>query len=307
MTKVLIATDKPFAKEAIVGIQSIFAPLHYEVELLEKYPDKATLLAHVAGVDAMIIRSDLIDTDVVAAADQLKIVVRAGAGYDNIDLDACTAKGIVAMNTPGQNSNAVAELVIGMMIYRARNFFNGTSGSELRGKKLWLHAFWNVAKAVATIAKGFGMDIYAFDPFASKEAVEAAGIHYVAKMEDLYSTCQYVSLHMPATAETKWSVNADLLSRMPKWATLINTARKEVVDEAGILKMFAEREDFAYLADVEPDAKAEIIEKYAGRYFFTPNKMWAQTAEANSNAWLAAANQIVNFIEKWDKTFQVNP
>lgn len=306
MKKILVATEKPFAKNAVDGIKKIVEGAGYNMELLENYTQKKELLSVVPDVDAIIIRSDIVDNEVLEAAHKLKIVVRAGAGYDNIDLASAKAKGVVAMNTPGQNSNAVAELAIGMMIFAARNNFNGTSGSELRGKKLGLHAFGYVSKAVAAIAKGFGMEIYAFDPFVDKKTIEAEGIQYCDKVEDLYKNCQYISLHMPATAQTKKSINFDLLSLMPKGATLVNTARKEVVDEEGLLMMFAERADFKYVSDVEPDCKGFIAEKYSGRFFFTPKKIGAQTSEANNNAGLAAARQIVAFFTNNDTTFQVN-
>jgi len=306
MKKVLIATDKPFAKVAVDGIRRITDAAGYELVLLEKYTDKADLLKAVADVDAMIIRSDIADKDVLAAGKKLKIVVRAGAGYDNIDLAAATEHNIVAMNTPGQNSNAVAELAFGMMVLMARNNYNGSSGSELRGKKIGIHAYGNVGRYVAKIAFGFGMDVYAFDPFVKKDAIEADGVKVVTAVEDLYSTCQYVSLHIPATAQTKNSINYELLSKMPKGATLVNTARKEVICEDGLLKTFAERADFRYISDIEPACKAEIAEKFAGKFFFTPKKIGAQTEEANINAGLAAANQIVNFLEKGDISFKVN-
>jgi len=306
MKKVLIATDKPFAKVAVDGIRKITDAASYELVLLEKYTDKADLLKAVADVDAMIIRSDIADKDVLKAGKNLKIVVRAGAGYDNIDLAAATENNIIAMNTPGQNSNAVAELAFGMMVLMARNNYNGSSGSELRGKKIGIHAYGNVGRYVAKIAFGFGMDVYAFDPFIKKEAIEADGVKVVTAVEDLYSTCQYVSLHIPATAQTKNSINYELLSKMPKGATLVNTARKEVICEEDLLKIFAERADFRYLSDIEPACKAEIAEKFAGKFFFTPKKIGAQTEEANINAGLAAANQIVNFFEKGDISFKVN-
>ena len=306
MKKILVATEKPFAKNAVDGIKKIVEEAGYKTELLENYTQKKELLSVVPDVDAIIIRSDIIDSEVLESAHKLKIVVRAGAGYDNIDLASAKAKGVVAMNTPGQNSNAVAELAIGMMVLAARNNFNGTSGTELRGKKLGLHAFGYVSKAVAAIAKGFGMEIYAFDPFVDKKTIEAVGIHYCEKVEDLYKNCQYISLHMPANAQTKKSINFDLLSLMPKGATLVNTARKEVIDEESLLVMFAERADFKYVSDVEPDCKGVIAEKYSGRFFFTPKKIGAQTSEANNNAGLAAARQIVDFFTKNDTTFQVN-
>ncbi len=306
MKKILIATEKPFAKVAVEGIKKIIEDAGFEVALLENYSQKVELLQAAADVNAIIIRSDIVDSDVLAAAKNLKIVVRAGAGYDNIDLATASAKGVVAMNTPGQNSNAVAELAIGMMIFAARNNFNGVSGTELKGKNLGLHAYGHVGKAVATIARGFGMEIYAFDPFVDKKTIEAEGIHYVADVSDLYKSCQYVSLHMPATQQTKKSINFGLLSLMPKGATLINTARKEVVDEEGLLEMFTERADFKYVSDVEPDCKGLIAEKFSGRFYFTPKKIGAQTAEANNNAGLAAARQIVHFFTDGDTTFQVN-
>ncbi len=306
MKTILVATEKPFAKTAVEGIKKIVEEAGFKMALLENYTQKAELLEAASGADAIIIRSDIIDDVVFEAAKKLKIVVRAGAGYDNIDLVSAKSKGVVAMNTPGQNSNAVAELAVGMMVYAARNNFNGSSGTELRGKKLGLHAFGYVGKAVAAIAHGFGMEIYAFDPFVDRKKVEAEGIHYLDNVEELYKTCHYVSLHMPANAQTKKSINFNLLSRMPKGATLINTARKEVIDEEGLLQMFAERADFKYVSDVEPDSKGLIAEKFSGRFYFTPKKIGAQTAEANNNAGIAAARQIVSFFTKNDTTFQVN-
>ena len=306
MTKVLVATDKPFAKAAVDGIRKIVEDAGFQLVLLEKYPSQSDFVNAVADVDAVIIRSDIANKEVIDAAKNLKIIVRAGAGYDNIDLAACTEKGVVAMNTPGQNSNAVAELALGMMVMAARNNYDGSSGTELRGKKLGIHAYGNVGRYIAMIAKGFGMEVYAFDPFVSKEAMEKDGIIYIDNVETLYSTCQYVSLNMPANEKTKKSINFELLSKMPKNACLVNTARKEVIDEEGLLQIFTERADFKYVSDVEPGCKAEIAEKFAGKYFFTPKKMGAQTSEANINAGLAAANQIVKFIKTGDKTYQVN-
>jgi D-3-phosphoglycerate dehydrogenase len=306
MTKVLVATDKPFAKVAVDGIRKIVESAGFELVLLEKYTAQSDFINAIADVDAVIIRSDIADKEVISAGKNLKIVVRAGAGYDNIDLAACTEKSVVAMNTPGQNSNAVAELALGMMIMAARNNYDGSSGTELRGKKLGIHAYGNVGKYVAEIAKGFGMVIYAYDPYVSKEAMENDGIKCLDSVEELYSTCQYISLHIPANEKTRKSINFELLSKMPKNACLVNTARKEVIDEEGLLKIFAERTDFKYVSDIEPGCKAEIAEKFAGRYFFTPKKMGAQTSEANVNAGLAAASQIVGFIKNGDKTYQVN-
>ncbi|MBW6489787.1 MAG: 3-phosphoglycerate dehydrogenase [Lentimicrobium sp.] len=306
MKKVLVATEKPFAKVAVDGIRKIVEGAGYEMRLLEKYTSHSEFLEAVTDVDAVIIRSDNANRELIESGKNLKIIVRAGAGYDNIDLAAATEKGVVAMNTPGQNSNAVAELAIGMMIYAARNHFSGTSGTELRGKTLGIHAYGNVGKYVAEIAKGFGMKLFAFDPFVSSEVIKKDGLTPVDTIEELYKGCQYVSLHIPANAQTKKSIGAELLKLMPKGATLVNTARKEVIDEEGLLKIFEERPDFKYLSDIEPDCKNEIIEKYSGRYFFTPKKMGAQTSEANINAGLAAARQIVDFLEKGIKTYQVN-
>jgi len=306
MKKVLVATDKPFAPVAVKEIRKVVEGAGYELVLLEKYTQKAELLAAVADVDAMIIRSDIADKEVIEAGKNLKIIVRAGAGYDNIDLAAATQNKVVAMNTPGQNSNAVAELALGMMVFMARNMFNGTSGKELRGKTLGIHAYGNVGKYVAEIAKGFGMKIFAFDPFVDDSEMLKNDVQPVHTVEELYSKCQYVSLHIPANEKTKKSINFELLSKMPKNAVLVNTARKEVIDETGLLKMFAEREDFKYLSDIEPGCTAQIAEKYTGRYFFTPKKMGAQTSEANINAGIAAAKQIVSYFQTGDITFQVN-
>ncbi len=306
MKKVLLATEKPFAADAVRQIKEIATKAGYEISLLEKYTDKSDLLNAVADTDAMIIRSDIVDAEVLDAAKQLKIVVRAGAGYDNIDLVAATTHHVVAMNTPGQNSNAVAELAIGMMIYQARKQFSGKSGTELKGKSLGLHAYGNVGKCVAAIAKGFGMEIFAFDPYITREQIEADGVHWVGTVEKLYKNCNYVSLHIPANAETKNSINYSLLMSMPGPATLVNTARKEVVNESDLLKVFEERSDFEYISDVEPGCSAEIKEKFSGRFFFTPKKMGAQTEEANVNAGLAAIHQIVDFFEKGDIRFKVN-
>lgn len=306
MKKVLIATEKPFAPAAVKGIKEVFDNADYETVLLEKYTSVDELKNAVADVDALIIRSDKATADVIEAAKNLKIVVRAGAGYDNIDLDACTKNNVVAMNTPGQNSNAVAELAFGMMLYHARNGFNGKSGSELRGKKLGIHAYGNVGKYIATIAKGFGMDVYAYDPFLDKSKIEEDSVKALGSVEQLYATCQYVSLHIPANENTKKSINAQVLANMPRGGTLVNTARKEVIDEDGLLEIMEKRPDFVYLSDLAPDCKEQVLEKYPGRAVFTAKKMGAQTSEANINAGLAAANQIVDFLEKGDTTFKVN-
>ncbi|MCR4847321.1 MAG: 3-phosphoglycerate dehydrogenase [Bacteroidales bacterium] len=303
--KVLVATEKPFAKIAVDGIREVVEKNGYELALLEKYTDVNDLYAAVADADALIVRSDKVTKEVIDHAKQLKIVVRAGAGYDNLDLEACTAKGIVAMNTPGQNSNAVAELVMGMLVYAVRNFYNGKSGSELMGKKLGLLAFGNVGRNVARIAKGFGMDVYAFDEFVPAEKIEEAGVHAVANRDALFETCDVVSLHIPATAETKQSINYAVVNKMHKGGILVNTARKEVINEAELLKLMAERTDLKYITDIMPDADAEF-KAFEGRYFATPKKMGAQTEEANINAGLAAANQIGDFLKTGNRRFQVN-
>ena len=303
--KVLIATEKPFAPVAVEGIKKEIDAAGYELALLEKYTEKQQLLDAVADVDAIIIRSDKIDAEVLDAAKQLKIVVRAGAGYDNVDLEAATAHKVVVMNTPGQNANAVAELVLGLLVFTVRNFYNGKSGSELMGKKLGILAFGNVGRNVARIAKGFGMDVYAYDAYCPAEAIEAAGVHAAKNQEELFANCDIVSLHIPATAETKQSINKALVGTMKKGAILINTARKEVINEPELIELMAERTDLKYITDIMPDADAEFA-KFEGRYFSTPKKMGAQTAEANTNAGLAAANQIVGFIKEGITKFQVN-
>lgn len=306
MAKVLVATEKPFAAVAVKGIREAVENAGFELALLEKYTSKAELLDAVKDVDAIIIRSDIIDAEVLDAAKQLKIVVRAGAGYDNVDLEAATAHNVCVMNTPGQNSNAVAELVFGLLVFAVRGFYNGASGTELKGKKLGIHAYGNVGRNVARIAKGFGMDIYAYDAFCPAEAMEKDGVRPVASADDLYSTCQIVSLHIPATAETKNSINFELLNKLPKGGILVNTARKEVIDEAGMDKMLAERPDFKYITDIKPAIDADLAAKYPGRYFATPKKMGAQTAEANINAGIAAAQQIVGFLKDGCEKFRVN-
>ena len=303
--KVLVATEKPFAKIAVDGIREVVEKNGYELALLEKYTDVNDLYKAVADADALIVRSDKVTKEVIDHAKNLKIVVRAGAGYDNLDLEACTAKGIVAMNTPGQNSNAVAELVMGMLVYAVRNFYNGKSGTELMGKKLGLLAFGNVGRNVARIAKGFGMDVYAFDEFVPAEKIEEAGVHAVANRDSLFETCDVVSLHIPATAETKQSINYAVVNKMHKGGILVNTARKEVINEPELLKLMAERTDLKYITDIMPDADAEF-KAFEGRYFATPKKMGAQTEEANINAGLAAANQIADFFKTGNKRFQVN-
>lgn len=305
--KVLVATEKPFAKKAVDGIREIVEGAGYELALLEKYTDKAQLLAAVADAGALIIRSDKVTQEVVDAAANLKIVVRAGAGYDNVDLAACSARGIVVMNTPGQNSNAVAELAIGMMIFMARNQFTPGTGRELKGKTLGIHAYGNVGRLVGRLGKAMGMQVKAYDPFIKDGAVfEADGVQAVDSVEALYAGSDYVSLHIPATEQTKKSIGYALLTSMPKGATLVNTARKEVIDEAGLDKALTEREDLKYITDIAADTQAALCEKFGKRVFATSKKMGAETAEANINAGLAAASQIVDFFKNGNTRFQVN-
>ncbi len=303
--KVLVATEKPFAAAAVQGIKEEVESAGHQLTLLEKYIDKAQLLEAVADADALIIRSDKVTAEVFDAAKNLKIVVRAGAGYDNIDLTAATAHHVVAENTPGQNSNAVAELVFGLLVYAVRNFYNGKAGVELKGRKLGILAFGNVGRNVARIAAGFGMDVYAYDAFCPADVIEAAGVHAVESQDDLFKTCDIVSLHIPATPETVKSINYATVGQLPQNAILINTARKEVIDEAGLLQLMAEREDLKFITDIMPDADADFA-KFDGRYFSTPKKMGAQTAEANTNAGIAAARQINAFFKDGCTKFQVN-
>ena len=304
--KILVATQKPFAKAAVDGIRKIAEENGHTLALLEKYPGEAELIAAVADADALIVRSDKVTAAVVEAAKKLKIVVRAGAGFDNLDLAACTAHNVVAMNTPGQNSNAVAELAIGLMIYMNRNQFTPGTGSELKGKTLGIQAYGNVGRLVGTLAMGFGMNVIAFDPYLPNEKIEATGAKVAPSLEALYECSDFVSLHIPATPETKGSIGRNLVGRMPKGACLINTARKEVINEAELFDLMSEREDLRYVADVAPERAAEFAEKFGKRYFGTPKKMGAETAEANINAGLAAANQICKFFATGDRTFQLN-
>ena len=303
--KILVATEKPFAPAAVNGIKNEAQAAGHEVVLLEKYTDKQQLLDAVADVDAMIVRSDKITPEVLDAAKNLKIVVRAGAGYDSIDTAYAKEKGVVVENTPGQNSNAVAELVFGLLVFTVRNFFNGKSGSELKGKKLGILAFGNVGRNVARIAKGFGMDVYAFDEFVPKEKIEEQGVHGVNSRDELFEVCDVVSLHIPATAETRESINYQVVNLMKKGGIVVNTARKEVINEAELIKLLAEREDLKYITDIKPDADEEF-RKFEGRYFATPKKMGAQTAEANINAGIAAAKQIISYFATGDEKFRVN-
>ncbi|WP_295937639.1 3-phosphoglycerate dehydrogenase [uncultured Alistipes sp.] len=305
--KILVATEKPFAKKAVDGIRGIVEEAGYELALLEKYTDKSELLAAVADVDALIIRSDKVTAEVIDAARNLKIVVRAGAGYDNVDLAAATARGIVVMNTPGQNSNAVAELAIAMMIFMARNQFTPGTGTEIQGKTLAIHAYGNVGRLVGVKGKAMGMNVIAYDPFITDAAVfEKDGVKKVGSVEELYKQANYLSLHIPATEQTKGSIGYDLLTSMPKGATLVNTARKEVIDEQGLVEAMSEREDLKYITDIAAGNQAELAEKFGKRVFATAKKMGAETAEANINAGLAAANQIVAFFKEGDIRYQVN-
>ncbi|EEX52794.1 NAD(P)-dependent oxidoreductase [Hoylesella loescheii] len=303
--KVLVATEKPFAANAVKAIKEEIEKAGHELVLLEKYTEKAQLLDAVKDVEAMIVRSDNVTPDVMDAATKLKIIVRAGAGYDSIDTAYAKEKGIIVENTPGQNANAVAELVLGLLVYAVRAFFNGKSGSELIGKKLGLLAFGNVGRNVARIAKGFGMEVYAYDAFCPANVIEEAGVHAVANQEALFDQCDIVSLHIPATPETKQSINYALVNRLPKGGILVNTARKEVINEAELLKLMADREDLKFVTDIKPDADADFA-KLEGRYFSTPKKMGAQTAEANFNAGLAAAKQINAYFADGCTKFQVN-
>lgn len=304
--KVLIATDKPFAKIAVDGIRTKIEEAGYELALLEKYTDKQQLLDAVKDINALIVRSDIIDEQVIKSAPLLKIVVRAGAGYDNIDLKSASEHGVCVMNTPGQNSNAVAELVFGMLIMGVRNFYDGRSGTELKGKRLGIHAYGNVGKNVARIAKGIGMDILAYDMYCPKEIMLADGVQPVNIVDELYSQSDIVSLHIPATPETKQSIDYNIVNKMPKGGILVNTARKEVINEEGLLKLMSERSDLKYLTDIKPDLDEQFKSLFRERYFATPKKMGAQTAEANINAGIAAAVQIVSFFKDGSEQFRVN-
>jgi D-3-phosphoglycerate dehydrogenase len=306
MTKVLVATQKPFAPVAVDGIRKEIEAAGFQFALLEKYTEKAQLLDAVKDANAIIIRSDKIDNEVFEAAKALKIVVRAGAGYDNVDLAAATAHNVCVMNTPGQNSNAVAELAFGLLVYAVRNFYNGTSGTELKGKRLGILAFGNVGRNVARVAKGFGMEVCAYDAYCPKEVIEAAGVTAVGSTEELFEKCHIVSLHIPATPETKQSINYALVGKMPKNAILLNTARKEVINEDELIKLMQERSDLKYITDIMPDQNDKFAELFPGRYFSTPKKMGAQTAEANINAGIAAAKQIVGFFKEGCEKFRVN-
>lgn len=304
--KVLVATEKPFASIAIRQISELTEAAGHQIVLLENYKDVSELLTAVTDADALIVRSDMVTPQVLDAAKKLKIVVRAGAGYDNLDLPACSAHNVVAMNTPGQNSNAVAELVFELMLYQIRCGFSGKTGTELRGKTIGLHGFGNVGKYVADIAKGFGMDIYAYDPFVSERVMKNNSAKQTIHIDELYKKCQYISIHLPFNEITKKSVGYELLKKMPHNAVVVNTARKEVIDEADLLKIFEERSDISYLSDVEPDCKAVFEEKFKGRFIFTIKKMGAQTEEANINAGVAAARQIADYFKTGNEKYRLN-
>jgi D-phosphoglycerate dehydrogenase len=303
--KVLIATEKPFAKEALEAIKKEIVDGGHSVEVLEKYTEKSELLSAVAQANAVIIRSDIVDKDVLDAAKELKIVVRAGAGYDNVDIQSAKEHQVVVENTPGQNSNAVAELVFGLLVYAVRNFYNGKSGSELKGKKLGLLAYGNVSRNVSRIAKGFGMDVYAYDAYCTAEQIESDGVKAVSSPSALFEQCDVVSLHIPATPETIKSINYELVNKLPKGGILVNTARKEVINEEELLKLMAERQDIKFITDIKPNADEQFAQ-FEGRYFSTPKKMGAQTSEANTNAGIAAAKQINAFFNEGCTKYQVN-
>ena len=303
--KVLIATEKPFAKEALEAIKQEIVNGGHSVEVLEKYTEKSELLSAVAQANAVIIRSDIVDKDVLDAAKELKIVVRAGAGYDNVDIQSAKEHQVVVENTPGQNANAVAELVFGLLVYAVRNFYNGKSGSELKGKKLGLLAYGNVSRNVSRIAKGFGMDVYAYDAYCTAEQIESDGVKAVSSPSALFEQCDVVSLHIPATPETTKSINYELVNKLPKGGILVNTARKEVINEEELLKLMAERQDIKFITDIKPNADEQFAQ-FEGRYFSTPKKMGAQTSEANTNAGIAAAKQINAFFNEGCTKYQVN-
>lgn len=303
--KILVATEKPFAAVAVEGIRKEIEGAGHELILLEK-GTKDDLLKAVVEADGLIIRSDIVDTAVLDAGKNLKVIVRAGAGVDNVDLAAAKERNICVMNTPGQNSNAVAELVFGMLVMMIRNQYNGTSGTELKGKTLGIHAYGQVGRNVARIAKGFGMTVSALDPFVKDEDMIADGITPIHSVEELYTKNQYVSLHIPATPETRNSIGENYVKLMPKNGVLINTARKEIINEESLAEALRNRTDISYISDIKPDSAEKMTEEFGARVFFTPKKMGAQTAEANINAGIAAARQTVAFLKDgWNK-YQVN-
>lgn len=304
--KILVATEKPFAEIAVTRIRRVIEEAGHQVQILENYKGYDEIISTVSDADALIVRSDLVTSAIIEAAKKLKIIVRAGAGYDNIDLKSSNEHGVIVMNTPGQNSNAVAELAYEMMLYHARSGFSGKSGSELRGKTIGIHAYGNVGRYMAEIAKGFGMHIFAYDPFVKKDVIEADGLKAAGSAEELYSVCRYISLHLPANDKTRNLVDYNLMNSMPRGAVLINTARKEIINEKDLLVIFEERPDFSYLSDVVPDCRSIIEEKYSGRFIFTAKKMGAQTEEANINAGVAAAVQVTEYFSTGNEKFRVN-
>lgn len=306
MKKVLIATDKPFASSAVKEMRKVIEAAGYELNVLERYTEKEQLLQAVKEVDALIMRSDIVDTEVLNAAEKLKIAVRAGAGYDNIDLESATSHDVCVMNTPGQNSNAVAELAIGMLIYAMRNFYSGTSGFELKGKNIGILAYGHVGRNVARIAKGLKMNVFAYDTFCPSASMEEDGVQCISDLEELFRRCQIVSLHIPLTEETIGSVNRKLMNLMPEHAVLINTARKEIMNEDDLLEVFNTRVDFKYVSDIQPDKHDQFQASFADRYYSTPKKMGAQTAEANINAGIAAAEEVVEYLLSGNEQFRVN-
>lgn len=306
MNKIVVLTEKAFASDAVNKMSDIAKAENFDIKFVENYKAKEEAYEGVKDAEALIVRSDIVDKDLISHAPNLKIVVRAGAGYDNIDLNACTERKIVVMNTPGQNSNAVAELVFGLLLYMMRNFFDGSTGIELKGKKIGIHAYGNVGKNVARIAKGFDMDVYAYDPFVSADDIKKDGIIPLSTVEELYKTCQIVSLHIPATKDTIKSIDAKLLANLPKNAIIVNTARKEVINEDDLIACMEKREDIKYVTDIKADSHDVMLEKFPKRYFATAKKMGAQTKEANNNAGLAAVKQIIAFFNNGDTTFQVN-
>ncbi|MDI6833608.1 MAG: NAD(P)-dependent oxidoreductase [Bacteroidales bacterium] len=306
MNKIVVLTEKPFASDAVNKISDIAKAEKFDIKFVENYKTKEEAYEGVKDAEALIVRSDIVDKDLISHAPNLKIVVRAGAGYDNIDLNACTERKIVVMNTPGQNSNAVAELVFGLLLYMVRNYFDGSTGTELKGKKIGIHAYGNVGKHVARIAKGFDMDVYAYDPFVNSDEIKKDNITPLSSVEELYQTCQIISIHIPATNETIKSINAKLFEKLPKNAIIVNTARKEVINEEDLIAYMEKREDIKYVTDIQMDHHSEMIERFPKRYFATAKKLGAQTKEANNNAGIAAVKQIIAFFNHGDTTFQVN-
>ena len=306
MGNILLATEKPFAQEAVDRIRKVATDAKHQLTLLENYTDKKQLMDAVASADALIVRSDIVDADVLSAGTTLKIVVRAGAGYDNLDIKTASDRNIVCMNTPGQNANAVAECAFGMMLYMARKQFSGSSGSELRGKNLGIVGYGNIGRYMAQIGRGFGMEVFAYKRNMDRLALQIDGVTPASSFEDIFEHCQYVSLHLPSTAETKGVIYYHLMHLLPKGGTIVNTARLDVVNEDDLLRLMGERNDIQYLSDFVPKQEAAFKENFAKRVFYPAKKMGAQTEEANINAGIAAAKQIVDFLDKGIDTFRVN-